>query len=214
LRNSYGTLTSSFRKNAVHDRPGLSAFAKSAAIAGFFVCLAATGWSQAPSGRPQAQQQPREPQVAPIPAGGKWLEFDSKDPMTDVKRARFELEGDNPLRDSDRNPKINVFCENGNYVFGHFVPSVKVRPDHPSFWVGRPQVEVRVRADGNLDNHGWNWNGTFLDMDKDSVRRLAGATVFKIELPGPGSPDNIATFSPSGLNLSQFGNACHLKPKR
>jgi hypothetical protein len=51
-------------------------------------------------------------------------------------------------------------------------------------------------------------------MDKDSVRRLAGATVFKIELPGPGSPDNIATFSPSGLNLSQFANACHLKPKR
>ncbi len=165
-------------------------------------------------GRPgRNQAPPPEQKVAPISAGGKWLEFDSKDPMTDVKRARFQLEGDNPLRDSERNPKINIFCESGNYVFGHFVPGVRVRPDHPSFW-GRPQVEVRVRADSNLDHHGWNWNGRFLDMDKDSVRRLTGATAFKIQLPGPDSPDNIATFSPAGLNLTQFENACHLKPKK
>jgi len=133
--------------------------------------------------------------------------------MTDVKRARFELEGDNPLRDSERNPKINIFCEKGDYLFAHFVPNVRVRPNRPGFW-GQPQVEVRVRADSNLDNHGWNRQGNFLSMDKDSVRRLIGTAVFKIELPGPGTPDNIATFSPAGLNLDQFKNACHLKPKR
>ncbi len=220
MGNRYGTLTGFLRANAALNRPGLSAFAKNALLAGIFLCLAASGRARAQSGpppaqsgSPQAQDEPREPKVVPVSAGGKWLEFDSKDPMTDVKRARFQLEGDNPLRDSERNPKINIFCESGNYVFGHFVPGVRVRPDHPSFW-GRPQVEVRVRADSNLDHHGWNWNGRFLDMDKDSVRRLVGAAVFKIQLPGPDSPDNIASFSPTGLNLSQFENACHLKPKR
>lgn len=212
MGDRYGTLVGFPQKNAILSRFGLRAFAKSALIAGLFFCFAATAWSQARSGPPQAQQEPPEPKVTPIPAGGKWLEYDSKDPMTNVKRARFELEGDNPLRDSERNPKIKIGCENGNYLRADFVPGVRVRPDHPSFW-GRPQVEVKVRAGSNLDNHGWNWNGTFLAMDKDTVRRLAGAMVFKIELPGPGTPDNIATFSPAGLNLSQFENACHLKPK-
>ena len=212
----YGT--SAVQENGVLGRLGLLTFAKSVFAAAVFLCLIASGLAQAQSGPPpagpsQVQDEPREGKVTPISAGGKWLEFDSKDPMTDVKRARFQLEGDNPLRDSERNPKVNIFCESGNYVFGHFVPGVRVRPDHPSFW-GRPQVEVRVRADSNLDHHGWNWNGRFLDMDKDSVRRLTGATAFKIQLPGPDSPDNIATFSPAGLNLTQFENACHLKPKR
>jgi len=170
----------------------------------------ASALAQAPS---QAPPPPREEKVAPIAAGGKWQEFDSKDPMTDVHRARFQLEGDNPLRDSERNPQINIFCENGNYLFAHFVPGVRVRPNRPGFW-GQPQVEVRVRADSHLDNHGWNRQGGFLSMDKDSVRRLLAAGIYKIELPGPGSPDNIATFSPPGLNLGQFDHACHLKPKR
>lgn len=206
MGNRYGTSVSSLRKNTILSRCGLLPFAKGALlIAGIFLCLA-------PFASSQRQAPPPEPKVAPIPAGGKWLEFDSKDPMTDIKRARFELEGDNPLRDSDRNPKINIFCENGNYTFGHFVPGVRVRPDRPGFW-GQPQLEVRVRAGKNLDSHGWNWDGTFLAMDKDSVRRLVGAEIYKIQLPGPGTPDNIASFSPVGLNLSQFESACHLKPK-
>lgn len=213
MGNRYGTSTSFLQKNVVLSRRGLWAFAKSAFLTGVFVWVVASGLSQAQSRPYQGQDEPREPKVAPISAGGKWLEFDSKDPMTDIKRARFELEGDNPLRDSDRSPKIKIGCENGNYLRADFVPGVRVRPDRPGFW-GQPQVEVRVRAGSNLDRHGWNWDGHFLSMDKDSVRRLAGATVFKIELPGPGSPDNIATFSPAGLNLSQFESACHLKPKR
>ena len=159
----------------------------------------------------RAQEDPRDVKVAPIGAGGTWQEFDSKDPMTDVPRARFELRGDNPLRDSDRSPQINIYCENGKFLFGHFVPGVKVDPNRPGFW-GQPQVEVRVRGDHHLENHGWNWNGRFLAMDKDSVRRLIGASVFKIELPGPGRPDNIAGFSPAGLSFGQFDRACHLKP--
>jgi len=206
LGNRYGTLTGFFQENVVLRRLGLRAFAKSAFLAGVFLCLVASGPSQ-------AQDEPPDAKVTPTSAGGKWLEYDSKDPMTDVKRSRFELEGDNPLRDSDHNPKINIFCENGKYLFGHFVPGVRVRPDRPGFW-GQPQVDVRVRADSNLDHHGWNWDGRFLSMDKDTVRRLAGATVFKIELPGPGSPDNIATFSPASLNFGQFESACHLKPKK
>jgi len=169
-----------------------------------------------PPGPPPNQRQwdeSREPKVPPISAGGAWQEYDSKDPMTDIKRARFEIVGDNMLRDSERNPRINIFCENGNYSFAHFVPGVRVRPDRPGFW-GQPQLEVRVRAGKNLDSHGWNWDGTFLSMDKDSVRRLVGATIFKIQLPGPTTPDNIASFSPAGLNMDQFESACHLKPKQ
>jgi len=188
--------------------------AKILLAAGLFLCFAMSALSQNRTPPPPSQNQapPPEPKVAPISAGGKWLEFDSRDPMTNVRRARFELDGDNPLWDSDRNPKINIGCENGNYLRADFIPNVRVRPDKPGFW-GQPQVAVRVRTDTKIDNHGWNWNGTFLAMDKDTVRRLLGANLFKIELPGPGSPNNIATFSPAGVNLNQIESACHLKPK-
>jgi hypothetical protein len=51
-------------------------------------------------------------------------------------------------------------------------------------------------------------------MDKNSRVGLIAATVFKVQLPGPGSPDNIATFSPEGLDLAQFEKACQLKPRK
>jgi len=156
-----------------------------------------------------AQNQPR---VSPINAGGPWQEYDSHDPMTDVKRSRFELAGDNPLRNSSAHPKINIYCENGKFLFGHFDPLVRVDPNRPGFW-GQPQVQVVVRVDSHNDRHSWNWDGHFLAMDKDSVRGLIGATVFKVQLPGPGVPENIATFSPAGLDLPEFDKACHLKPK-
>ena len=212
MRNRIQKQISFLRHNASLSCPGLKAVTKSSLLAGIFLCFTVSGLCQGPP-PPPPQGRPPEPNVAPVPAGGKWLEFDSKDPMTDVKRARFELDGDNPLRDSERTPKIKIGCENGNYLRSDFVPGVRVRPDRPGFW-GQPQLEVRVRADGNVDKHGWNWDGTFLTMDKDSVRRLAEATVFKIQLPGPGTPDNIATFSPAGLDFARFESACHLKPKR
>jgi hypothetical protein len=154
---------------------------------------------------------PAQERITPISAGGNWSEYDSRDPMTDIKRARFELKGDNPLRDSSENPRINIYCESGKFVFGHFDPYVGVDPNRPGFW-GQPQVEVLVRLDGRTDRHGWNWDGHFLSMDKGTVRGLIGASIFKVQLPGPGSPDNIATFSPAGMNFAQFKNACGLKP--
>jgi hypothetical protein len=159
------------------------------------------------------QEDPAKDRVAPISAGGNWREYDSRDPMTDVKRARFELTANNPLRDSSENPRVNIYCESGKFLFGHFDPYVRVDPSRPGFW-GQPQVEVLVRIDSRTDHHGWNWNGHFLSMDKGTVRGMIGSIVFKVQMPGPGVPDNIATFSPAGLNFAQFKNACDLKPSR
>ena len=172
-----------------------------------------------PPGGPQGEMGPGGPPPVPedeadgaaVSAGGRWRKFETRDPMTNVQRVRFQLEADNPLRDSISNAKINVLCAKGDYVIGRFVPNVRTRPTNPGFW-GQPQVQVVTREDNHHDTHGWNWDGRFLAMDKDTVRRLIGSSVFKVELPGP-QEGNIASFSPAGLDLNQFENACHLKPK-
>jgi hypothetical protein len=148
-----------------------------------------------------------------ISAGGNWLEFDKSDPMTDAKRVRFEIEADNFLRNSGYyKPKIEVFCkDNSEFSAAQFDPNVKIGPpNRPGFW-GQPQLEVRVRADDKHSNHGWNWiNGHFLSMDKGSTRELVHAKMFKIEFTTLDGPE-IANFSPTGLNLDRFRQACGLR---
>ena len=160
-----------------------------------------------------------KPANAGTSAGGKWMEFASKDPMTNVSKTRFELEADNLLSDSsDNKPRIDLFCkDNGkgsaDFAAADFVPNVRLGPpNRPGFW-GQPQLSVRVRADEKHSTHGWNWmNGSFLGMDKGTVRELIDAKVFKIEFRTPAGVD-IAEFSPAGLNLDRVRHACDLKPK-
>jgi hypothetical protein len=149
-----------------------------------------------------------------ISAGGKWMEFDSQDQMTLVKRTRFELEADNSLPGGRANPKIVLFCTAGKLDLADFRPNGRIAPpDHPSFW-GRPQMEVLVRVDNSHSNHGWNWvNGHFLSMDKGTTREMLGAQVFKVEMRTPEGPE-IASFSPAGLDLGRVSKACGLTPKK
>ena len=153
-------------------------------------------------------------QEAGISAGGKWMEFDSQDQMTLIKKARFELDADNSLPGSRSNPKIILFCTAGKLDLADFRPNATIAPpDHPSFW-GRPQMEVLVRVDSSHDNHGWNWvNGHFLSMDKGTTREMLGAQVFKVEIRTPEGPQ-IASFSPAGIDLDRVKKACDLTPKK
>jgi hypothetical protein len=50
-------------------------------------------------------------------------------------------------------------------------------------------------------------------MDKDTVRGMLGAQVFNVALP-TGSGRQIAEFSPAGLNLDRFKQACDVTPKK
>ncbi len=149
-------------------------------------------------------------------AGGNWRAFDSEDKMTAAKRVRFELLSDNSLRSNRDDPdtKIEIFCENGKFKASTFSPGVRLGPpNRPGFW-GQPQMEVRVRADNTHSDHGWNWNGNHLSMDKDTTRELVGAQIFKIEFLGPRGPV-IAEFSPAGLDLTRLSEACHgIAPKK
>ena len=149
-----------------------------------------------------------------IPAGGKWIEFDSQNEMTLVKSARFELDANNALPGSGSNAKIILFCSGGKLDLSDFRPNATIAPaDHPSFW-GRPQMEVTVRVDNSHDNHSWNWvNGHFLSMDKGTTREMLGAKIFKIEVKTPQGPQ-IADFSPAGLNLYRVKQSCDLTPKK
>jgi hypothetical protein len=153
-------------------------------------------------------------QQAGINAGGKWMEFDSQDQMTLVKKARFEIEADSSLPGSEANPKIILFCTGGKLSLSDFKPNTRIAPpNRPGFW-GQPQMEVLVRVDNSHSNHGWNWvNGHFLSMDKGSTRELIGANVFKVEVQTPQGPE-IASFSPAGLDLARVKNACDLTPKK
>src|SRR5579863_7069461 len=149
-----------------------------------------------------------------ISAGGKWMEFDSQDEMTLVKKARFELEADSSLPGSQANPKIILFCTNGKLNLADFRPNARIAPPYrPGFW-GQPQMEVLVRVDNAHSNHGWNWvNGHFLSMDKGTTREMLGAQIFKVEIQTPEGPQ-IASFSPAGINLDRVKAACDLTPKK
>jgi len=153
-------------------------------------------------------------QAGGIPAGGKWMEFDSQDEMTLVKKARFELEADSSLPGSQANPKIIIFCTGGKLSLSDFRPNARIAPpNRPGFW-GQPQMEVLVRVDNSHSNHGWNWvNGHFLSMDKGTTRELLGAQVFKVEIQTPRGPE-ITTFSPAGLDLNRVKKGCDLTPKK
>lgn len=148
-------------------------------------------------------------------AGGNWREYDSEDKMTAARRVKFELPADNTLRGQRdfRQPRVSLFCENGNLKSSEFDPGVRLAPpNRPGFW-GQPQMEVRVRVDNAHSSHGWNWNGNSLSMDKGTTREMLGAEVFKIEFLAYGGPQ-IAEFSPSGVYRDRVAKACGLTPKK
>lgn len=74
-------------------------------------------------------------------------------------------------------------------------------------------MEVVVRVDNSHSNHGWNWNGRSLAMDKGATRELIGAQIFRIEFLGRGGRE-IAEFSPGGIDLAGISHACDLTPKK
>ena len=147
-------------------------------------------------------------------AGGNWQEFDTEDPMTGVRRVRFELSSDNTLRESRFvQSRIEIYCEKGKFKSSEFTPGVFLGPPtHPGFW-GQPKMEVRVRVDNSHSNKGWDWNGRSLVMDKNTTREALGAQLFRIEFfAREGS--QIAEFSPAGLELGRVSHACALTPKK
>ena len=150
-----------------------------------------------------------------VSVGGKWLEFESTDPMTGAKKVRFELQADNYFReDSNYRPRVNLYCTNGKLKLADFNPGVRLPPpNRPGFW-GQPQLEVMVRVDDAHYYKGWNWlRGHFLSMDKDTTRGLLGAQLFKVELPTR-SGRQIAEFSPGGLDFNRVKQGCDLNPKK
>ena len=89
-------------------------------LAGLVLCcaLAISAVAQDDSGTDESAKQ------SGITAGGNWLEFDKKDPMTDAKRVRFEIEADNFLHNSGYyKPKIEIFCkDNGEFSAARSTP--------------------------------------------------------------------------------------------
>ena len=150
-----------------------------------------------------------------VSAGGKWLEFHSTDKMTGAKKVRFEIQSDNYFReDPEYKPRVDLYCSDGKLKLADFNPGVRLAPpNRPGFW-GQPQLEVEVRVDDTHYFKGWNWErGHFLSMDKGTVRGMLGAKVFNVALPTR-SGRQIAEFSPGGLSLDRFKQACDLTPKK
>jgi hypothetical protein len=150
-----------------------------------------------------------------VSAGGKWMMFQSEDKMSGAKKVRFELLSDNFFReDPNYKPRVDLYCEDGKLKLADFNPGVRLPPpNRPGFW-GQPQLEVEVRVDDTHSYHGWNWvRGHFLSMDKGTTRGMIGSQVFKVALPTR-SGQQIAEFSPAGLNLDMVHHACDITPKK
>lgn len=164
---------------------------------------------------PMSAQNDRRSAGDKSSAGGNWTAYESEDTMTLARSVSFELLSDNALHANRDVPesRIELFCENGKYKASRFTPGVRLAPpNRPGFW-GQPQMEVLVRVDSAHSSHGWNWNGKFLSMDKDTTRELLGAQIFKIQFLGPKGPE-IAEFSPAGIELNRVSHACSLSPKK
>jgi len=150
-----------------------------------------------------------------VSAGGKWTEFLSEDKMTGSKKVRFELLADNYLKeDPNYKPRIELFCTDGKLALADFNPGTRLGgPDYPGFW-GQPKMQVLVRIDDTHSYKGWNWvRGHFLAMDKGTTRGVLGAEVFKVQVKTRAG-DEIAEFSPDGLDLDLVRQACDLTPKK
>lgn len=154
-------------------------------------------------------------QGAGVSAGGKWTAYSSEDKMTGATKVTFALPANNEDPNDDRSAQILLVCTDGKLKLGDFRPNTRMAgPDRPSFWLGRPQMEVMVRVDQSHGRHSWNWvNGKFLAMDKDTVRELIGSQIFKVQFQTRRG-SQIAEFSPGGLDLPQVKKACGLKPKK
>jgi hypothetical protein len=150
-----------------------------------------------------------------VSAGGNWVEFSSEQKMTGAKKVRFELLADNYLsQDPDYKPRIELMCIDRKLAYADFNPGFRLGPpNRPGFW-GQPQMEVMVRVDDTHSYHGWNWvRGRFLSMDKGTTRELIGAHIFKVQIRARRGQE-IAEFSPGGLDLNRVKQACDLSPKR
>lgn len=154
-------------------------------------------------------------QTAGTSIGGKWVESQAEEEkMTGKQRIRFELEADNFLSGAEARPKVILFCVGGKLKLGDFRPNVRIAPPNRASFVGRPQLKVTVRVGNSHYNKNWNWvNGDFLAMDEDTVRKLIGSTVFKIQFTTREGPQ-IAEFSPAGLDLAKVKRDCKLKPEK
>jgi hypothetical protein len=184
--------------------------ARTAAFCLMFGTLSVAGWAQT------IRRSPNQDERDGVSAGGDWAEFQSDDnKMTGAKRVRFELLAKNSFReDPDFQPGVELYCSAGKVTRLEFDPGARLAPpNRPGFW-GQPQMEVRVRIDGDNYHQGWNWvNGHFLEMDKGTARGLIGANIFNVEVQTV-SGTQIAEFSPAGLRLERVQQACGLKPKK
>ncbi len=150
-----------------------------------------------------------------LSAGGNWTIFHSEDKMTGEKNVRLELLSNNFLNeDPDYKPRIEITCTNGKYSSADFNPGIRLgMPNRPGFW-GQPQMEVMVRVDNSHSYHGWNWiRDRFLSMDKGTTRELLSAQIFNVQIRGRRG-NEIAEFSPAGLDLAQVKQVCDLTPKK
>jgi hypothetical protein len=195
----------------------LPSFLMKPAICFIFLCVMAGTLCAQEGGMPPGENPDYGVPNARVPGtsvGGKWMEYQSEDKMTGAQKIRFELEADTLLPDSDAKAKLILFCINGKLALGDFRPNLRIGPPNwASFW-GRPQMKVRVRVNNSSSRHNWNWvNGKFLAMDKDTVRQLIGANIFKVEFETPRGRQ-IAEFSPAGLDLARVKKDCNLKPQK
>lgn len=153
------------------------------------------------------------------PAGGKWTVQDNHDKMTDAVSRQFNLMADITLNDGIviARPALAVVCRSGHFQEAEFqtgiVLAVPITENRGLLAIPHPAHYIRARTDGKMRFFTWDQldDGKTMQVGKHDLEKLLDARDLRIEFASYGGYQQVAQFSPSGLDKVMFGTACKMR---
>jgi hypothetical protein len=157
-------------------------------------------------------------------AGGKWFVETIRNRMTDVASSQFNLMADNEIHDGivTKRPALAIVCRAGRVDDAQFQTGVVL--DTPSIEgkgllnIQVPEHYVRVRLDNKISTFTWEHLADSKSMgiccrgfSKNGLEKILKASDVRIEFGSFGGYDQVATFSPSGLDRQMLRETCGIK---
>jgi hypothetical protein len=151
------------------------------------------------------------------PAGGNWTFEVSRDKLTGAAYGILALKADEPISDgvSSDYPRFVIMC-GGSAAAPKWLNSKLISPvvlglgDTHSAFSGSPQQFVFLRADDKIHTHAWNIADDFrvFFVDKGATREFMNSSKARIQFRDSSGHDQVAMFSPSGLDRAKAAIAC------
>jgi len=152
-----------------------------------------------------------------FPAGGNWTFELSSDKLTGAAYGILELKADEQVTDGIATdyPRFIIMC-GGTAASPRWINSKLISPvvlgmgDTHSPLSGSSQQFVILRADDKMHTHAWNIADDFhvLFVDKGATKEFTGSTKARIQFRDAGGHNQVAIFSPAGLDKTRAATVC------